>query len=92
MLSLMSSTTVTRCTNFRPLMVIGISKTPKEFILDPLAATQPFLFLINLGFKCLKACLKLLAFMHVIAAPVLNNQLKVVSPVVTFILGRFLSP
>jgi hypothetical protein len=73
-------------------MVIGISKTPKEFIFDLFAATQSFPFLINVGFECLKACLKLLAFMHVIAAPVSNNQLKVVLPIVTFILGHFLSP
>ena len=73
-------------------MVIGISKTPREFIFDPFAATHPFRFVINLGVECLKACLKLLAFMHVIAAPVSNNQLKVVSPVVMFILGHFSSP
>jgi hypothetical protein len=70
-------------------MVIGISKTPKGFILDPLAATQPFPLVMNLGFEFLKACLKLLAFIHVMAAPVSNNQLKVMSPVVMLILGRF---
>jgi hypothetical protein len=72
-------------------MVIGISKKPKEFILDPLATTHPFPFVINFGLEFLKACLKLVAFMHVMAAPVSNNQLKVVSPVVTFILCHFLS-
>jgi hypothetical protein len=73
-------------------MVIGILKTPKEFILEPLAATQPFPFVINFGLEFLKACLKLLAFMQVIAAPVSKSQLKVVSPIGTLILGHFLSP
>jgi hypothetical protein len=73
-------------------MVIGISKNPKEFILEPFAATQPFPLVIFFGLEFLKACLKLLAFMQVIAAPVSKSQLKVIFPVVTLILGRFLSP
>ncbi len=88
-LSLMSLTTVTWWTNFLPLMVIGISKTPKEFIFDLLAATYPFPFWTSLGLMFLNAFQKLFAFMQVMAAPVLKSQLKVISPVVTLILGCF---
>jgi hypothetical protein len=59
-------------------MVIGISYTPREIILEPLAATQPFPLEISFGLEFLNACLKLFAFMQVIAAPVSNSQLKVV--------------
>jgi len=45
-----------------------------------------------LGVFVLKASQKLLALMQVIAAPVSHNQLKVFSPVVTFILGHILLP
>jgi hypothetical protein len=34
-------TTVTGCKKLLPLIVIGSSKTPKDFILDPFAATHP---------------------------------------------------
>ena len=40
MLSLMFSTTVTGCKKLLPLIVIGSSNTPREFIFDPFAATQ----------------------------------------------------
>jgi hypothetical protein len=35
--------------NFLPLMVVGSSKTPKEFILDLLAATHPVPLCNSLG-------------------------------------------
>jgi hypothetical protein len=92
MLSLMFSTTVTGCIKLLPLIVIGSSKTPKEFILDPFAATHPVPLCNSLGHFPEKASLKLFAFMQVIAAPVSKSQLKVFSPVVTFILGRILFP
>jgi len=92
MLSLMSSTTVTGCKNFLPLIVIGSSKTPKENIFDPLAATHPVPWCKSLGLIPENAYQKLFAFMQVVAAPVSNSQLNVLSPVVTLILGRFLFP
>jgi len=49
MLSLMSLTTVTGCTNFLPLMAIGGSNTPNELIFDPLAATHPVPLCNSLG-------------------------------------------
>jgi len=92
MLLLMSSTTVTGCTNFLPMMVIGSSNTPKEFILDLLAATHPVPLCNSLGVLSWKAWQKLFEFMHVIAAPVSDSQLKVLSLVVTLILGWVLFP
>jgi len=70
-------------------MVIGISKTPKEFIRNPLAAAHTFPFLISLGLVSLNACQKLFAFMQVMEAPMSKSQLKVVLPMVTLILGCF---
>ena len=92
MLSLMFSTTVTGCKKLLPLIVIGSSNTPKEFILDPFAATQLVPLCNSLGRFPEKASLKLFAFMQVTAAPVSKSQLNVLSPVVTFIRGRFLFP
>ena len=92
MLSLMFSTTVTGCKKLLPLIVIGSSNTPKEFIFDPLAATQLVPLCNSLGRFPEKASLKLFAFMQVTAAPVSKSQLNVLSPVVTFIRGRFLFP
>ncbi len=78
--------------NLQPRIVISISKMPNELILEPLAAMQPALLFSKVGFECPKHSLKLPAFMHVIAAPVSNNQLNVFFPVVTFILGQILFP
>ncbi len=63
-----------------------------ESILDLLAAMQPALFFISRGFESPNDSLKLSAFIHVMAAPVSNSQLKVFLPVVTFILGLTLFP
>jgi len=68
-------------------MVVGISKTPREFIFEPFAAIQDWSSFISGGLLFLKDSWKLYAFLHVIAALVSNSPVKVFPPVVTLVPG-----
>jgi hypothetical protein len=74
MLSFSSFIMFTGCMNFFPFIHRSTSKTPNEFMALPEAAMQLCAYAIFLGLFWLKAALKDLLFMQVIAAPVLNNH------------------
>jgi hypothetical protein len=68
------------------------SNTPQEYILSPEAAAQLCGFEICLGLKCPNVKSNDSLLMQVTAAPVSNNQEKVLFPAQTAKLGMILTP
>jgi hypothetical protein len=73
-------------------MIKSTSNTPQEDILSPEAATQVCGFEICFGLECPNAKSNDSLFMQVTAAPLSNNQEKVLFPALTANLDLILSP